>query len=104
MIKPLSEFELDISFAQGFVESLIEGGNEDPKIKSAMLENIKTLADGIAFYRQKYLEAQEDYDKLLGNYNQLTALSSNYLASLAQQREQIDGLLIETQREFHKSE
>ncbi len=97
-MEPLSEKELDISHVQGFLEEWLK--NEPAAVK----ENLKTLIDGVTYYRKKYLDAQEDYSKVLEKYNQLTALSSSYLGLLSQQKEQIDGLLIETQREFHKPE
>lgn len=90
--------EQDISFAQGFIEEWLKDSPAQVK------EHLKVLADGVVFYREKFLVVEEDYTKLLDRYNQLTALSSNYLAALSQQKEQIDSLLIETQREFHKTE
>jgi hypothetical protein len=97
-MEPLNEQELDISMGQGFLEEWLKDA------PGAVKDNLKTLADGVSFYRQKYLDAQQDYTELQEKYSQLTALSSSYLALLSQQKEQIDQLLIETQREFHKTE
>lgn len=88
----------DISFAQGFIEEWLKDAPDPVK------EHLNVLVDGVAFYREKYIIAQEDYDRLQNNYNQLTALSASYLGLLEQQKEEINGLLIETQREFHKTE
>lgn len=98
MIQELSENELDISMAQGFLDEWLK---DSP---GAVKDNLKTLADGVTFYRDKFIEIQEGYTKLQENYNQLAALSSSYLALLNQQKEQIDQLLIEEQRDFHRGE
>jgi hypothetical protein len=95
---PLTEHEQDISFAIGFLEGWTDA--EPSQVK----ENLKIIIDGIALYRQKYIVFQEDYEKLRDNYNHLAALSSSYLALIAQQKEQIDSLLINDQREFHRTE
>lgn len=97
-MEPLNEKELDISHVQGFLEEWLK--NEPAAVK----ENLKTLIDGVAYYRKKYLDAQEDYSKVLEDYNRLTALSAGYLQHISQQKEQIDGLLIDSQREFHRPE
>lgn len=94
----LSEKELDISHVQGFLEEWLK--NEPVVVK----ENLQTLIDGVEYYRKKCLDAQEDYSKVLEDYNRLTALSAGYLQHISQQKEQIDGLLIETQREFHRGD
>lgn len=95
MIQPLTEQEQDIAQAQGFLQEWLR--NDLPQVK----DNLKIVIDGIAHYRSKHIEVQQDYSKLLENYNQLTAQSALYLQHISQQKEQIDGLLIETQREFH---
>jgi len=101
-IQELSEKELDISYAQGLLEAFL-----DEKLLgtaySTVQENLKTLVNGVEHYREKYLLIQQDYISLLEKYNQLTALSSGYLQLMQQQKEQIDGLLIEQQREFHRT-
>jgi hypothetical protein len=97
-MEQLSEQELDISMARGFLEEWLK--NEHAQV----LDNLKVLADGVAFYRQKYLEQQADYSTLLEHYNRLTAQSAQYLQYMQQQKEQMDQLLIDGQREFHKPE
>ena len=96
--KPITEQELDISMAKGFLEEWLK---ESPE---AVRDNLKTIVDGVSLYRQKYLDIQEDYNKTLESYNRLTALSSLYLQQISQQKEQIDQLLIDTQRDLHRTE
>jgi hypothetical protein len=97
-MEPLNDQELDTSFAQGFLEQWLK--DEPP----AVLDNLKTMVDGVKFYRQKYLDIQSDYAILQDHYNRLTAQSALYLQHMQQQKEQMDQLLIDDQREFHKTE
>lgn len=94
-MESLNEKELDISMAQGFLEEWLKDA------PAAVKEHLELLVSGISFYREKCSEAQEDRSRTLDIYNQLVAQSALYLQSMQQQREQIDQLLIETQREFH---
>jgi len=94
----LSDEELDLSYAVGFVETWNKEAPEQVK------ENFKIIVSGIALYRTKYVAAQQDVIDLRQKYNDLTALSANYLATIQQLREQVDGLLIETQRDLHHKE
>jgi hypothetical protein len=98
MINPLSENELDISFSGAFIEEWIKGS------PAQVMEHLKTVVDGVALYRNKYLAAQEDHAILQARYNDLTALSSQYLMIIQELRQQVDGLLIETQRDLHHHE
>ncbi len=97
-LNQLSNEELDLSYAIGFVEAWNEKAPEQVK------QNFKLVTDGVKLYRDKYVAAQQDVIDLRQKYNDLTALSANYLAVIQQLRQQIDGLLIETQREFHHKE
>ena len=69
-----------------------------------MIDNLKVLSDGVNFYRQKYLDIQEDYARLLDNYNRLTAQSAQFLQYSQELKNQIDQMLVDDQREFHKTE
>lgn len=89
--------ELDISWARGFLDEWLK--DAPPAVK----ENLDVLTGGVSYYRDKFLAIQEDHAKLQESYNQLTALSASYLGLLNQQKEQIDGLLADSQREFHKT-
>lgn len=94
-LNALSDDELDLSYALGFVEAWNEKAPEQVK------ENLKLIAEGIMLYRKKYIAAQEDVIDLRKKYNDLTALSAQYLEVIQQLRDQVAGLLVETQREFH---
>lgn len=98
MIQPLGEQELDISLAQGFIEEWLKDA------PTAAKDNLKILIEGVSFYRQRYLDVQEDFIRLQENYNHLTALSAMYLQDIQQQRKQIDAMLIDSQSEFHRTE
>jgi hypothetical protein len=97
-MEPLSEQELDVAMARGFLEEWLKNENV------VVLDNLKVLADGVAFYRQKYLEQQSDYAILQDHYNRLTAQSAQYLQYIQSQKEQMDQLLIDNQRGLHKPE
>lgn len=92
----LSEKELDISHVQGFLEEWLK--NEPVQVKDAL----NVLIQGVEHYRQKYLDAQEDYNVLSENYSRLTSLSAQYLQHAQQQKEQLDQFLADDQREFHR--
>jgi len=77
--------------------------NQPDEVKKQVQENFDRVIGGIGTYRQKYLVVQNDYADLLEKYNQLTALSAQYLGTLQTQRDQIDQLLSEDQRQFHKT-
>jgi hypothetical protein len=96
IVEQLNEKELDISHVQGFLEEWLK---DEPVV---VKENLQTLIDGVAHYRQRYLDGQEDYARLLENYNRLAGLSAQYLQQAQQQKEQMDQFLIEDQREFHR--
>jgi hypothetical protein len=99
-IKDLTEKELDTAYAEGLLGGVLENANASETIKEAF----NSLVAGAAGYREKYIAVQMDYDSLLEKYNQLTALTSNYLQVIQELRQQVDGLLVETQREFHRKE
>ena len=94
----LSEQELDISYCKAFLEEWLKSAPIPVK------DSLKTLVDGVAFYRDKYTTVKDDYDILLERYTQLPGLSAGYLQLLQSQKVQIDVLLMEDQREFHKQE
>lgn len=98
-IQELSEQELDISYSAEFVKVWLDGAK--PPTPGQVIENLAVVVNGVALYRKKFLDAQEDHDILLARYNELTALTANYVQVIAELRQQNEGLLIETQREFH---
>jgi hypothetical protein len=95
MANQLTEVEQDYSFSQGFIEEWLKDAPQQVK------EHLATLVSGIIAYREKYVAIQEDYDKLLQRYNDLTAVSAQHLEFMRQQKEQLDQALIENQRGYH---
>lgn len=100
MLQPLEEMEKEIAFSEGFLENWLQTGNAPPQV----LEHLQKLSNGVKFYRDKFVSAQEDAVDQRTKYNTLTAQTAQYLQHIQQQKEQIDQLLIEQQREFHKEE
>ena len=96
---PLTEQQLDISFAQGLLEGWVDGEKEPTR--TTLRENLKQLTDGIDMYRTSLQTVKTDYALLLERYNNLTSLSAQYLGLISELRQQNQDLLIETQREFH---
>jgi len=98
-LNPVTESEQDVSYSIGFLEHWFA---DDTKLtnlaKLQLLGHVKTLAEGIKMYRDKYLQTQEDLLKVRQDYNNLTGLSASYLQLLDQQKQQLDQYLIEEQR------
>jgi hypothetical protein len=97
MVNQLTEVEQDYSFSQGFIEEWLKDSPKQVK------EHLATLVSGITAYREKYVTIQEDYDKLLQRYNELTAVSAQHLEFMRQQKEQLDEALVREQRQYHTS-
>jgi hypothetical protein len=91
----LTQSQQDFAYAEGFLISWLK----DSPVQ--IREHLKTLSDGISFYREKLDQSREDYRSLLDKYNQLMGLSSQYLELMKQQKDIIDQNLIDSQREFH---
>lgn len=102
-MQELSEKELDISYAQGLLESFLDEKLLKDAYKTVQ-ESLAVLSGGVAHYRDKYVLAQQDYTTLLEKYNQLTALSSQYLGMIERQENEIKNLLVNDQRDFHRTE
>jgi hypothetical protein len=100
MLQPLTDAEKDYAYSQGVLEGWLEK-LEPPKVKKELTEHLSILIAASSSYREKYLSIQEDYDRLLKQYNMLMGTSAQYLEVMQQQKEQIDQQLIEQQREFH---
>jgi len=96
MINALTEPEQDYSFSQGFLEEWLKDAPKQIK------DHLATLISGVSGYREKYLASQEDYNKLLVQYNQLIATGAQYLQFIQQQKEQLDEALIREQRAYQK--
>jgi uncharacterized coiled-coil DUF342 family protein len=90
----ITDEERDISFSMGFLEEWLKDA------PSQIHEHLKIISDAIDFYRQKYTDAQEDAESIRDKYNQLTALTSQYLQHIQQQKETIDQLLSEQQKSY----
>jgi hypothetical protein len=90
----LTDEERDISFSRGFLEEWLKDA------PSQVHEHLKIISDAIDFYRQKYLDAQEDAANIRDKYNQLTALAAQHLQHIQQQKETIDQLLLEQQKSY----
>jgi hypothetical protein len=93
----LNVTERDIAYAEGFLEKWLD----DEEAPKPVLEQLKVLADGVRTYRSRLEEQHADLADLQSKYNSLTGLQAQYLGLMAQQKEQIDQLLVETQKEFH---
>lgn len=96
MINRLTEVEQDYSFSQGFIEEWLKDAPKQVK------EHLATLISGIKAYREKYVSVQEDYDKLLVQYNQLMATSAQHLEFMRQQKQQLDEALVREQQAYRK--
>lgn len=90
--------EMDIHYAIGF---LLEWVKDAP---AQVKDNLDQVISGVDYYSQKLKFSEEDYQTLNKRYNDLTALTAGYLAMIQQQKEQIDQLLIDSQRDFHRKE
>lgn len=93
---PVSEQELDISYAGAFLKEWLKDAPEQVKI------NLNTVIDGVKLYRDKYFTEAEDFAGLQARYNELTGLTAGYLQLIQQQRQLLDEVLIEQQRDLHK--
>jgi hypothetical protein len=102
MLKPLTDAEKDYAYSQGLLEAWLDEVPQIPeKVKQAVHEALATLVGGISAYREKYLAIQEDYDRLLAQYNSLMAQSATQLQIMQSQKEQLDQELIDQQRPLH---
>ena len=99
---PLIDKELDISYAQGFLEDWV--AYEKPGVRVHLEENLKAIVAGVEFYREKYRNTQGDYVLLRDRYDQLTGLCSQYLGLIQELRQQNEQYLIESQRGLHNDE
>jgi hypothetical protein len=88
-MKPVQEKEKDIAFSQGFLETWLIGS--PPQVK----EHLQTISNGVTYYRDKYIEVQEDLEDALKRYADLTVLSSGYLQLIQQQKELLERAPIE---------
>lgn len=95
-LKPLTNAEEDYGFSEGFLREWLKNA---PK---QVVDHLDTLIAGISAYREKYLTAQEVNKDTQDRYNQLTVLSAQYLQQIQQQKQQIDQLLVESQKDFHQ--
>lgn len=86
----------DIAFAQGLLEGWLE------KAPATVLENLKTLVSGVDYWKQKYYEILQQHNTLNSNYVNLTQKSGELLQQMQHQKDQIDELLIETQKDYHQ--
>ena len=94
----LNEKELDISYAAAFLREWLKVDmNKSPVLR----DNLEHVIHGVKHYRDKYIESEERFAGLQERYNQLTALSSQYLMLIQQLREQNEQLLIDSQRPEH---
>jgi chromosome segregation ATPase len=91
------EVEKNFAYAEGFVENYLKLQKSPVQV----LEQLRTLTEGVQYYRDKVSQAEEDLNKLQTLYNSLTAQSAQYLEFMRQQKETIDQHLIDTQRDLH---
>ena len=101
-LKPIEEKEKDISYAVGFVKQWL--GTAVPPTPKQVLDHLQEIVDGVVFYRERYLMAQEDLLQTQNLYNTLAAQSALYLQAIQQKQDTIDELLVESQRELHRKE
>lgn len=94
MIRQITEVEQDYSFSQGFIEEWLKDSPKQVK------EHLAILIAGIAAYREKYIAIQEDYTKLLDQYNRLMATSAQHLEFMSQQKLQLDEALTREQAAY----
>lgn len=95
MLDQLDEKSKDIAFAQGLLEEWAK--TQIPQIA----DYLKTLINGIDYWRDKYIKVAEDHQQLYGNYTNLTVTYGQLLQEMQFLRDQNTELLIETQKEFH---
>lgn len=99
-IKPLEEKAKDIAVSEGLIETWLKAG----KAPVAVLDSLKTLADGVAYWKQKFYQAQEDCQQTTSNYTNLTVVHGQALQQMQSLKDQVDELLLDSQREFHNRE
>jgi len=90
----ITDQEEQIAFSEGLLEGWIK---DAPK---QILEALQILSSGVKYYREKYTDIQEDYEKLQTMYNALVVQSAQHLKFAEQQKQLLDEYLIESQREF----
>lgn len=96
MLKELTDRDKDIFMAVGFLETWLT--SEPAQVK----ENLGLVSAGVKEYRQLYVQQQELNVDLQTKYNDLTAVSAGYLAEIQNLRQQMEELLVETQRPTHR--
>jgi hypothetical protein len=96
MIKHLTEVEQDYSFSRGFIEEWLKDAPKQVK------EHLQILVAGISAYREKYVAAQEDYQRLLADYNRLMAEGARHLQIVQTLQQQLDESLTREQRVYRK--
>lgn len=101
-LKPLEEKEMDVAYAIGLVREWLVGAK--PPTPSQVTEAFQEIVTGVYFYREKYITIQQDLIQSQNNYNSLAGQSVLYLEQIQQQKQHIDQLLIDDQRQFHKQE
>lgn len=79
----LTERDQDIAFSQGFIENWLD----ITKAPSQVKEHLKTVSEGVDFYRDQRDAVLEDTRKLQDDYNRLTGLSAQYLQIIQQYKE-----------------
>lgn len=102
-LKPLEEKEIDVAYDIGLVREWLAGA-KNPATPDQITEAFQEIVTGINFYREKYIMIQQDLIQLQNNYNALAGQSALYLEQIQQQRQHIDQLLIDDQREVHKKD
>jgi len=75
-MKALAEIEKDVSYSHSFVEHWLK---LDPKTPAQILEHMKIIVDGLKYYREQYLNIQEDLTDQRERYAKLTAEAGRYL-------------------------
>jgi len=95
MLEPLEDKAKDIAYAQGVLEGWVQDYPDQLK------DYVKTVSDGIEYWRKKYVDLQIAYKEVQQNYTNLTVTYGQALQQLQHLKDQNDELLIEQQKEFH---
>lgn len=96
-IQQLNEAELDYGYSEGFLREWLKDAPAQVK------EHLTIMANGISYYREKYVSAQEEYTRLNDVYAKVSAQSLEVLKIMQQQTDRINETerLIEEQRDQH---
>jgi hypothetical protein len=98
MLPPLEERAKDIAFSQGILEGWLDKVQNVPP---AILEHLRTITEGVSYWRSKYFGIQQDYETLNANYTNLTVTYGQALQQMQFIRDQNTELLIEQQKDLH---